>query len=102
MLYLDLEILHRDDWPTLYDVRIVAMTQQAFTLAGCERVDAPTTHKAGWCSQVSNDSGAARALRRGGAVPSSSWMFCPEIEHDDLFIPNLDRDRSLPPGGTSS
>jgi hypothetical protein len=39
-LWRDLEILHRGDRPTLYDVRIVAMSQQAFTLAGFERIDA--------------------------------------------------------------
>lgn len=38
-LFRDMEILHRDDRPTLYDVHIVAMSPQAFTLTGFERVD---------------------------------------------------------------
>jgi hypothetical protein len=38
-LFRDMEILHRDDRPTLYDVHIVAMSPQAFTLAGFERVE---------------------------------------------------------------
>ena len=38
-LFRDLEILHGDDRPTLYDVQIVAMSPQAFTLAGFERVE---------------------------------------------------------------
>jgi hypothetical protein len=33
-----LEVLYRDR-PTLYDVHIVAMSPQAFTLAGFENVD---------------------------------------------------------------
>ena len=37
-LFRDMEILHRDDRPTLYDVQIVAMSPQAFTLARFERV----------------------------------------------------------------
>ena len=37
-LFRDLEIVHRDDRPTLLDVRIVAMSPQAFTLAGIERI----------------------------------------------------------------
>lgn len=38
-LWRELEILHRDDRPTLLDVRIVAMSPHAFTLAGSERID---------------------------------------------------------------
>lgn len=38
-LFRDMELLHRDDRPTLYDVHIVAMSPQAFTLAGFERVE---------------------------------------------------------------
>jgi len=38
-LFRDMEILHHDERPTLYDVHIVAMSPQAFTLAGFERVD---------------------------------------------------------------
>jgi hypothetical protein len=37
-LFRELEVLYRDR-PTLYDVHIVAMSPQAFTLAGFENVD---------------------------------------------------------------
>lgn len=38
-LFCGLDTVHRDDRPTLYDVNIVAISPQAFTLAGFERID---------------------------------------------------------------
>jgi hypothetical protein len=52
MLFRDLEILHRDDRPMLYDVHIVAMSPQTFTLAGFERVNG-ADYAQSWLVQLS-------------------------------------------------
>lgn len=45
-----MEILHRDDRPTLYDLHIDAMSPQAFTLAGFERVEEAEYAQSWLCS----------------------------------------------------